>query len=110
LVLEREAVSRDDALAEGCQLVLTQERKERNVPEMQDLWIRKENAEGDEADMVVYVKVSGVWYEAIRERMDVTLSHYSSVEEDLRLFRDLGFLMSVRKEVEAVISKLIREG
>lgn len=62
--------------------------------EIQDIWVTKENEEGDEADIVVYVKLSGVWYEAIRERMDVNVSHYSS-GQDLLLLRQLGFLMKL---------------
>jgi hypothetical protein len=65
-----------------------------NVRDIEDLWFRQENAEGNEADIVAYVKLSGVWYEAIRERMDVNFSRYSSAE-DLLLLKNLGFLMKL---------------
>lgn len=94
----------DDSLAdqgEGrvCHLESVLERKKSNVTdvEIQDICFMKENAEGDEADIVVYVKLSGVWYEAIRERIDVNWRHYSS-EQDLLLFKQFGFLMKFPME------------
>lgn len=42
---------------------------------VQDIWLMREGGENDLAHTVVYVKMEGVWYEAIRELADSNFSH-----------------------------------
>lgn len=43
---------------------------------IEDIWLMREGGESDPLPrVVVYVKRSGVWYEAIRELLDSNFSH-----------------------------------
>lgn len=43
---------------------------------IQDIWLIREGGENDErAEVVVYVKRDGIWYEAIREYVHSSFSH-----------------------------------